>query len=146
MASPAWRNNPSRSGRRSSLAGRKAANGPNGMDAADLVAITRAVVVRPRSAAVLAASAASRLLPTPAAPASTNAHGPGPVTPDTILSSSSPRPTSGNSPTTGPFRVTSPGPPVPPRATAGRFADYRVMAHYGHSRVRLSHPLSAAEP
>lgn len=60
--------------------------------------------------AAVAASAAKRVLPAPAAPASTNATGSTPVSSATMRSSSTPRPTSGISPVISRLTVTSVAP------------------------------------
>ena len=115
MASLALRSSPSRSPGEYPASGRNGANGPNGMAAAAREATARAVV-KPSPAADLAASAASRVLPTPGAPASTNAAGSGRFSFARIQSISVSRDMSGISPvsvflTAGYFRIPGKSPP-----------------------------------
>jgi len=97
MASLVRRNSPSRSPGECPASGRNGANGPNGMAAAARDA-TACAVVKPSAVADLAASAANRVLPTPAAPANTNAAGSGRFSFARIQSISVSRDTRGISP------------------------------------------------
>jgi hypothetical protein len=104
-------------------AGRNGANGPNGM-AATARDATAWAVANPSRAADLAASAASRVLPTSAAPASTNAAGSGPSSLARIQPISASRDTRGIS-------------PVSLFLTASSFASW------AHPRHKLPHPGAA---